>query len=77
MKINNNAYELPVLKPLYLKDKFLEKIHGNNKLTSNIIMIVAQDEEYVYFTACQTENDENLADEDYVVAEVFPSEDDL
>ncbi|VEU75196.1 Uncharacterised protein [Mycoplasmopsis maculosa] len=66
--------EIPVLKPLYLMDKFIKKIKGENKLISNIVIVIAQDEEFVYFLNCSTNSEQNIDNENYVYLKVFKEE---
>ncbi|MEA4115489.1 hypothetical protein VBM87_01675 [Mycoplasma sp. 744] len=52
---------LPVLKPINMKDKFLEKL--GDKFKSNVIIIVAMEEKYAYFLSCLKETQKIIEDE--------------
>lgn len=42
---------LPVLKPISLYPEFIDKIDGENKLKSNVITVIAIDDNDVYFVS--------------------------
>ncbi|WP_063626028.1 hypothetical protein [Mycoplasmopsis gallinarum] len=53
VNVNMNSYNqapfpLPVLKPLVLDELFIKKIKGD-KLKTQIILLIAEDEEFVFF----------------------------
>ncbi|UUM18988.1 hypothetical protein [Mycoplasma sp. 1018B] len=52
---------LPVLKPINMKDKFLEKL--GDKFKSNVIIIVAMEEKYAYFLSCLKETQKIIENE--------------
>lgn len=66
--MQNNAkdlerkYEpLPILKPLLLAPEFISKIKGENKLKTNVMMLIAEDGDNLFFVSClfEKEKDEN------------------
>ncbi|WP_232840937.1 hypothetical protein [Mycoplasma tauri] len=50
---------LPVLKPLALKPEFVSKIKGDNRLKTNVIIVLARDEEHAYFLCCLLSKNED------------------
>ncbi|WP_036461440.1 hypothetical protein [Mycoplasma simbae] len=62
--IETNLASIPVLKPLALKQEFIDKIKGKS-LSSNKIMIIADQDEYVFFLMCKEEwNEYDIANAD-------------
>lgn len=57
-KITTSNEQLPILKPILLASDFVEKIKGD-KLYSDVMMLIAQDEDYVYFVSCLKEWEKN------------------
>ncbi|WP_027334804.1 hypothetical protein [Mycoplasmopsis felifaucium] len=62
-KLNNKEFEneLPLLKPLPLKMSFISKINGDNKLSTNIVMLIAQEDNYVFFVNCLSNHEVDKA----------------
>ncbi|BAW18050.1 hypothetical protein MBVG596_0135 [Mycoplasmopsis bovigenitalium] len=54
---------LPVLKPIKLKNDFINKIKGGS-LKSDVIVLVAEDGEYVFFIECVKELKDGYNDKD-------------
>ncbi|UUD34733.1 hypothetical protein NPA07_02825 [Mycoplasmopsis caviae] len=57
-KILESNEQLPILKPILLATDFVEKIKGD-KLNSDVMMLIAQDDNYVYFVSCLKEWNED------------------
>ncbi|WP_029513413.1 hypothetical protein [Mycoplasmopsis primatum] len=56
MQNNNENLEqkikvLPILKPIALVPEFVEKVKGDNKLKTNVIVLIAEDENCAYFVS--------------------------
>ncbi|WP_406616836.1 hypothetical protein [Mycoplasmopsis adleri] len=49
--------ELPILKPLPLTLEFVKKIKGDNKLETNVIMLIAEDGDDLFFVNCLQKED--------------------
>lgn len=62
----NQALTLPVLKPITIEKEFLDKIKGDS-LKSNIIMLIAEESDYVFFLACCNENETSNIDPEDIV----------
>ncbi|QSF13877.1 hypothetical protein [Mycoplasma sp. Mirounga ES2805-ORL] len=53
---NNKNFPIPVLKPIYLATEFVNKIKGDT-LKSNVMMLIAEDDDDVFFVSCFKELD--------------------
>ncbi|EGV00068.1 hypothetical protein [Mycoplasmopsis columbina] len=63
----NYGTALPVLKPILLNQDFLTKVKGE-KLKSNILVLIAEDENYVFFVSCLKElSDSSIDEQDFVL----------
>ncbi|QBF34492.1 hypothetical protein EG856_00920 [Mycoplasmopsis phocirhinis] len=54
IEIKTENRSLPVLKPIAFLPDFIEKLKGES-LKSNVIMLVAEDEDDMFFVACEKE----------------------
>lgn len=61
MNKNENINLLPILKPLWFKENFIERMTGE-KLHSPGLLIIADDDEYFYFLSCY---DRKIEEQDY------------
>ncbi|WP_027120624.1 hypothetical protein [Mycoplasmopsis lipofaciens] len=61
----NTITALPVLKPIILTPNFVQKIKGEC-IKSDVMMLIAEDEEYVFFVSCLKEFDEKCSNSDVI-----------
>ncbi|KUH47293.1 hypothetical protein [Mycoplasmopsis meleagridis] len=61
---SNNLIILPILKPIKLSKKFINKLGG--KLLSNVVLIVALEEHNVYFLSCFKASNENEENQEFI-----------
>ncbi|AIA29499.1 hypothetical protein MCFN_01790 [Mycoplasmopsis californica] len=59
LTIQTNSAAIPVLKPIVLNQDFINRIKGGS-LKSSSIVIIADDDEYVFFVQCIKKWDESL-----------------
>lgn len=59
---NQEKYKpLPILKPIFFKEEFVNKLNGE-QLHSNGVLIIADDEEYFFFVSCFNKPNLTIAD---------------
>ncbi|EIN15336.1 Hypothetical protein MAGb_0180 [Mycoplasmopsis agalactiae 14628] len=65
-KVESKIEVLPVLKPISLFPEFIEKISGENKLKSNVITLIAIDNNDVYFVNGLLEENNDISNENII-----------
>ncbi|WP_029512892.1 hypothetical protein [Mycoplasmopsis iners] len=60
----NEVIILPVLKPMKLNQIFMDKLGG--KLNSNVILLIALEEENAYFISCYEEINQHVQESDLI-----------
>lgn len=65
LQVNNNL-ALPVLKPILLSPKFVQRVKGE-RLKSDVMLLITEDDDYVFFISGLRDWKEEYKDNPYIV----------